>query len=415
MRVLTAAVLLLVLSVASSAGEKVTPVLAADPAVMKIVNSLEAGHGAKLPRFKVAGDINAEAKRWGLDKRGPGCRDYCLKMAWMPERKRAIFYGANHGVPHRLNDVWEHDLPSNTWYCLYGPDQSKGRKADWKDVDPDSEETKAGIIRTKRGGPAIVPHSWWNLTYDHRLKAMLTPCSWSMSNKTYFKLLKKGKHKPPLWAFYPEKKKWEPILGARGDLPRYENARQMEYVPELGGTVWTKSAGMYLYDSKANTWKQLGKKSKYGKDLPPRTSVTVYLPDRKMLVAHARAGKGKPSQGYPESMTYHYSTEKNEWKKVAHSKERNNPPPGFDAQTNFAYDSVAKVCLLWDPVYSKALWAYDPEKIKWTKLAIKGAQPPTKGKDVKLAYYDTARNVFVVNGLWVYRHKRRAKDEKAGK
>ena len=37
--------------------EKVTPVLAPDPAVMKVVNSLGEGEGAKLPRFKVAGDI----------------------------------------------------------------------------------------------------------------------------------------------------------------------------------------------------------------------------------------------------------------------------------------------------------------------------------------------------------------------
>ncbi len=388
-------------------GEKVTPVLAPDPVVMKIVNSLGAGEGAKLPRFKVAGEINAVAKRYKLDKRGPGARDYCIKMAWMPERKRAIFYGANHGVPHRLNDVWEHDLPSNTWVCLYGPDANKGHGGNWSDVDRNSEETKAGIIRTRRGGPAIIPHSWWNLTYDHELKAMLTPCSWSMSDKKLFRLLRSGKHKPPLWAFFPEKKKWEPIVGARGKLPGYENARALEYVPELGGVVWTKSAGMYLYDSEKKTWKQLGKSSRYGKELPPREAVMAYLPDRKMLVAHARAGKGAPSRGYPESKTYHYSVEKNEWKMVSHSKKKNDPPPGFDAATNFAYDRVGKVCLLWDPGYSKALWAYDPGKVKWTRLEIKGDAPPVKGRDVKLAYYDAARNVFVVNGQWVYRHKKR--------
>ena len=411
MRHATLAVCLCLVSRGLSAGEngeaKVTPVLAPDPAVMKIVNSLGEGQGANLPGFKVAGDINAVAKRYGLDKRGPGARDYCIKMAWMPERRRAIFYGANHGVPHRLNDVWEHDLPSNTWYCLYGPDANKGHGGDWSDVDPQSEETKAGIIRTKRGGPAIIPHSWWNMTYDHELKAMLTPCSWSMSHKTYFQLLKKGKHKPPIWAFFPEKKKWEPVLGAKGKLPGYENAREMEYVPELGGTLWIKSAGLYLYNSKSNEWKQLGKSSKYGKDLPPRESVTAYLPDRKMIVAHARAGKGAPSRGYPESITFHYSIEKDEWKRVLHSKEANNPPPGFDARTNFAYDSVGKVCLLWDRAYTKALWAYDPEKVKWTRLEIKGDPPPTKGRNTALAYYDAARNVFVVNGQWVYRHKRR--------
>ena len=87
---------------AAAGGEAVTPALAPDPAVMKIVNALGKGQGAKLPRFKVAGDINAVARKWGLDRRGPGNRDYCIKMAWMPERRRAIFFGANHGVPHRL-------------------------------------------------------------------------------------------------------------------------------------------------------------------------------------------------------------------------------------------------------------------------------------------------------------------------
>jgi hypothetical protein len=411
MRFVALVVGLCLLSRALPAGEggkdEVTPVLAPDPAVMKIVSSLQPGHGAKLPRFKVAGDLNAVAKRYRLDRRGPGARDYCIKMAWMPERKRAIFYGANHGVPHRLNDVWEHDLPSNTWYCLYGPDANKGHGGKWNDVDPNSEDTKAGIIRTKRGGPAIIPHSWWNMTYDSRLKAMITPCSWSMSHKTYFRLLQRGKHKPPLWAFFPEKKKWQPILGAKGQRPGYENARQMEYVPELGGTLWIKSAGVYLFNSKTKEWKLLGSRKKYGGDLPARESVTAYLADRKMIVAHSRAGRGKPSKGYPESKTHHYSIERNEWKMVLHSKEKNNPPPGFDAQTNFAYDSVGKVCLLWDATYTKALWSYDPEKIKWTKLEIKGEKPPTRGRDVKLAYYDAVRNVFVVNGQWVYRHKKR--------
>ncbi|MHC4917725.1 MAG: hypothetical protein ACYTGB_19795, partial [Planctomycetota bacterium] len=309
------------------AGEKleVTPELAPDPAVMKIVDSLGDGASAKLPAFKVAGDINDVARKYKLDKRGPGYRDYCLKMCWMPERRRAIFYGANHGGPHRLNDVWEHDLPSNTWYCLYGPDRTKGRnRSDYDDLD--WELAKTGVIRTKRGGPGNPPHSWWNMAYDPQARAMITPCTFSTCNREVWSLLKNGKHKPPMWAFYPEKKKWEPILGSTGDLPSYENARSMEYVPELGGTVWTKSAGMYLYDSKANSWKLLGKSSKYGQDLAPRECVMAYLPDRKMLVAHARWGQGAPSKGYAESKTYHYSIEKNEWKMVLHSRERNNPP-----------------------------------------------------------------------------------------
>jgi len=386
--------------------EKVTPALKPDAAVLKIIAGLGDHGSAALPAPKITGDLNAVAKRWRLDQRGPGYRDYCLKMAWMPERQRAVFYGANHGGPHRLNDVWEYDLPSNTWVCLYGPDPSKGRGADWKDVD--WEHVKDGVIRTKRGGPAIIGHSWWNMAYDPEAKAMITPCSWSMSNKKLFGLLRKGKHKPPMWAFYPEKKKWEPILDSTfdGPVPGCENARALEYVPELGGTVWTKSAGMWLYNSKTNGWKRLGTSKRYGKDLPSREQVMAYLPDRKMLVAHCRAGKGAPSRGYEKSFTCHYSIEDNKWTRTFESQKKNEPPAGMDSVTNFAYDRVGKVCLLWDSSWSKALWAYDPAAMKWTKLSPTGPPPPLKGRDVKLAYYDVQHNVFVIPGKWVYRHKR---------
>ncbi|MCX7804569.1 MAG: hypothetical protein N3A38_05190 [Planctomycetota bacterium] len=392
--------------VAGPDANRVAPELAPDPAVTKIIEEIGEGCATALPPARTAGDINDVARKYGLDKHGPGARDYCIKMAWMPDRKRAIFYGANHGVPHRLNDVWEYDLPSNTWVCLYGPDANKGHGGDWSDIDRNSEETKAGIIRTKRGGPAIIPHSWWNMTYDHGLKAMITPCSWSMSDPELFNLLNAGKHKPPFWAFFPEKKRWEPILGAKGDLPGYENARQLEYVPELNGTLWAKSDGMWLYNSKENTWKRLGRASDY-KGLPEREAVMVYLPDRKLLVAHSIAGNGVPSAGYEGSRTSHYSVEKNEWKTVFTGNEKNNPPAGFDGGTNFVYDSAGKVCLLWDAAWTRTLWAYDPETCKWTKLNPKGPPPPA-GRDAVLAYYDAARNAFVIPGKWIYRHRNAA-------
>lgn len=385
---------------------RIEPELAPDVAVLKTLNSLNDGESAMLPAFQVTGDLNAEAKRWNLDKNGPGARDYCIKMCWMPDRRRAIFYGANHGAPHRLNDVWEYDLPSNTWVCLYGPDRSKQNEAEaWEDVDWDN--IAEGVIRTKRGGPAIIPHSWWNMTYDPRLKAMITPCSWSMSHPKLFQLLKQGKHQPPLWAFYPETRRWEPILDSKGPLPSYENARAMEFVPELGGVAWTKSDGMWLFDGKENKWSRLGTSQDYGDNLPPREQVMAYLADRNLLVAHTRAGEGKPSVGYPESKTFHYAIDKNKWKMVHHSTEKNNPPPGFDAMTNFVYDPVGKVCLLWDAVYTNALWAYDPAMVQWRRLTPQGPPPPHEHRDTKLAYYDAAHNVFVLPGRWVYRHKRR--------
>lgn len=380
--------------------------LQADSLISRIVSSLGANESATLPQANTAGDLNDEAIKYGLDRRGPGKRDYCIKMVWMPDRGRAVYYGANHGVPHRLNDVWEYDLASNTWNCLYGPDVSKGNKADWKDVD--WELAKSGIIRTQRGGPAIVPHSWWNVTYDPQRRAMLTFCSWSMANPELLRLLTKGKHHPPLWAFYPDGGKWEPIFDSsfEGPRPNYENARSLEYIPELGGTLWTQSGGLWLYDSGANRWKQLGKAADYGDALPAREQVTCYAPDRKLLVAHDARGKGGSTEtGFPASQTAHYDVVANTWTVAIRSDELNHPPAGFDARTNFVYDTVAKRCLLWDPHWTKSLWSYDPGTTRWEKLSPSGPPPPTD-RDSALAYYDAAHGVFVIPGKWVYRSPR---------
>jgi hypothetical protein len=395
-------------------GEKVTPVLAPDPAVMRIINSLGAGQSARLPRFKTTGDINAVARKWKMHERGPGSRDYCIKMVWMPDRKRAIFCGANHAVPHRLNDVWEYDLPSNTWVCLYGPDKNKNwKKENWDDVVKD----KNGIFRTKRGGPANIGHTWWNITYDPKKRALLWLCSWGIDPKFAKELRRKMGARapsPPLWLFYPEQRRWERVIGSKfdGKRPRYENARALEYVPELGGTVWTATAGMWLYDSKTNTWKDLkpngGDKKAFGANAPRREQVMAYLPDKKMLVGHSGFRRGAMGKGL-RAKTSQYLTERNEWKLAFEGKPEDEIPGGHDAFTNFAYDSVGKVCLLWDTRWTKALWAYDPDTLKWTKLKPKGP-PPSGGK---LAYYDPARNVFVVNGSWVYRHKKRGKVKKS--
>jgi hypothetical protein len=375
-----------------------------DPEIGKLLSGLGAGNSALLPPPKIVGDLNDVARHYGLDKNGPGVRDYCIKMVWMPDRKRAIYYGANHGAPHRLNDVWEYDLPANTWNCLYGPDANKhGTYGDWSDVDPESAETKTGIIRTKRGGPAIIPHSWWNMTYDPGLKAMLTPCTWSMSNDAYFKLLQAGKHKPPLWSFFPEKGRWEPIVDSRidGKPPGYENARAMEYLPELGGTLWIKSDGMWLYNSVSNAWRELkpngGDLKAYQANMPDREQVAAYLPDRGIVVAHSRHGKG--------FRTTHYDIAKNEWKVAAEGEGPGAPPGGFDASTGFVYDSAGKVCLLHDPGKEPSFWAYDPAAAQWNRLQPQGAPLPT-GRNAMAAFYDVAQNVFVIPGRWMYRHRK---------
>jgi hypothetical protein len=239
---------------------------------------------------------------------------------------------------------------------------------------------------------------------------------------------KKGTHKPPLWAFYPEKKKWEPITGStfKGRRPRYHNASALEYVPELGATVWCANGwanrGMWTYNSKSNIWTNLrpngGNMKSFQSNAPGGEQVMAYAPDRTLLVGH-RGGLNR--QKVFNGATAHYPVEKNAWKRVmrrqgddcwGENKEDKKPgmPPGHDARTNFAYDRVGGVFLLLD---GKSLWAYDPDRIEWTELSPKGPPPPG-GRDGKLAYYDAARNVFVIPGMWVYRHKRQTAAAESG-
>jgi hypothetical protein len=118
---------------------------------------------------KTTGPINDTMKKLGLHERGPKPRNYCRKWVWAPDRKRALFCGANAGVPHRFNDVWEYDLASNTWGLLYEPD------ADFNAVRQMKPEQKSafnktvpmvkdGILMTSKGAPFDPIHSLWQIT-----------------------------------------------------------------------------------------------------------------------------------------------------------------------------------------------------------------------------------------------------------
>src|SRR5690606_9070749 len=99
-----------------------------DPAVETILAGLGDNSAALLPPGKVVGEFGRFAKEFKLDRNGPWGRDFTIKMAWMADRRRAFFCGANHGSPHRLNDAWEYDLPSNTWVLLYDPDYNDSNR-----------------------------------------------------------------------------------------------------------------------------------------------------------------------------------------------------------------------------------------------------------------------------------------------
>jgi RNA polymerase sigma factor (sigma-70 family) len=384
-----------------------------DPQVMKIIDSLEDGCSAYLPPLRTTGDLNEITAKYGMDRVGPNGRDYSIKMAWMPERRRAIYYGTNHWYPHRLNDVWEYDLPSNTWVCLYGPDKSKkDGEADWDDVVLDGE-----VLRTRRGGPALLANTNWQLTYDPRRRAMLWLCGWRKPPEKvrhrWPGYSAEGKSTKPMWAFYPAERRWEFFRTRRLASTKGQGSSALEYVSHLGTTVWASDRNMWALDSTANTWRALNPTRTGGGRLVPgdpeshdSEAVTVYVPDRQLLVSAGSAGNA--NEKVNNGRTNVYSFETNTWKKVA---EGPDVPAGCTHATSFAYDPVGIVCLLRGPLAgeNRGAWALDVESFKWTRLSPKGPPPPAEGKTI--GYYDPERNVWVLKSgakTWVYRYKRRA-------
>lgn len=102
------------------------PKLAPKSAVLEKLAALKPNHAVLLGKSDVVGEFNDTARRYDLHRTGPRGRDFTIKVCWAPDRRRALFCGANHGVPHRLNDVWEFDLPSLSWAMLYAPDNPRG-------------------------------------------------------------------------------------------------------------------------------------------------------------------------------------------------------------------------------------------------------------------------------------------------
>jgi hypothetical protein len=382
--------------------QAVLPSLEPNPKVTEVLAALGDNSSAILTGLKTVGEWNKLNRDHYMDKRGPTGRNYCIKAVWMPDRKRAFFCGGNHGVPHRVNDAWEFDLPSHTWVQLFAPDPDRGRGVtvlkEFEYTGKDGKLKRKKTYATKRGGPSHLGHTWWGLAYHPGMKAAV----WMnvAIDSSAAGTLKKNKVEnaymgPPMWAFYPFEKKWKPVL-SDGPWPCSPFAGAMEYVPELGGLAWMtggwNGCGVWAYSAEKNAWKGV-----YGDKLrsPIYESVTAYDPVNKVIVAQT-----------PNRETYHFSLEKKTWERILNpGKTSKDHPIGFDAKTPFFYDSVSKVCLL---NHGSAMWAYDAGAKKWTALKFNGPAMPNGPE--KISYYDPERNVFVCNRgtkTWVYRYKRR--------
>jgi hypothetical protein len=326
-------------------------------------------------------------------------------MVWGEDRKRALYMGANHGVPHKMNDTWEYDLPSNTWVLLKPPDYNSR---------PGFEKTNAkivvrdGMAMTENGNPVLAGHVFWGLTYDPRLRELL------VMNKHAPKGLEGVYPGPWLFAFDPAKRSWRPVK-TPAPYPYRHFGCSFDYIPDIGKSLWVngstwKAPGTWTYDSRTNTWKNLHPRGPEDARRKSRNeAVTAYDSHSKVLVA--AIGK----------RTYHYDIEKTTWTLVVNEPEDSAKAPfAADYVTTFGYDPVGQVCLLCKPAgrdrwnYNHKvpceIWAYSVTDKAWTKLTP-GGPPSPKCNRAPCGYFDPARNVFV--NCWgttvrVYRYKRAA-------
>jgi hypothetical protein len=319
-------------------------------------------------------------------------------MAWAPDRKRVLYCGGAYGQG-ATNDVWEYDLAANAWVLLYVPDQPM--KENWK-----TAVVKDEVVQTPRGGPTSPTHLWSGLTYDSDRHMLL----WVQSNEKLFMTVTNMKIPreqiywgPQLWGYLPFEGRWEFQKGAAAELPsslkRGANcAGLLEYVPELDGAVLSNpDNGTNIYSTRSKKWEFLDMKPSSG-----RESVSCYDSTNKLVIAHRgdEAG-GKTSRAW--SSTWHFKVAEKKWEKI-----NVEGPPAHDKDTVLYHDPLSGHCLL-HRIRAMELWAYDAKAPKWTKLEPSLAPPGPSGYRGDPAYFDPARNVFVMvreNGPWVYRYKR---------
>ena len=386
--------------VVASATDSTEPALEPDTAVLAKLEALGDNSCCILDGTRIIEDLGDFAKGWHrMKETGPTGRDFTIKMVWMPDRKRAFFCGANHNSPHRFNDAWEYDLASNTWVLLYTPDYND--RGPITDDDKQTLVLQDGWLRTKKGGPAHPAHTWWGLTYDPKLKAALWYCAWP-PYRLQDKLDAIGAAKedlypgPPLWAFHPSEKRWEPIPTEK-PWPRNAFGASLEYIPELGGSLWQYRDHTWLFDAEERSWNLLCAEKA---SLPIETLV-CYDPGRDLLIAH----RGPVKDSLPR--TWHMSLKggmPSDWEQVLEAADL---PNGHDARSWMYFDPVSKVALLYERE-TKAIWSYNPDEKKWTELAPQGPPPPFEPRERVIAYMDLARGVFVVIGygrVWCYRYR----------
>ena len=374
------------------------PVARADEAILKRLASMPPNHGLRLGEARLVGDFNEVARRFDLHKTGPRSRDFCRKMVWAPERQRALFAGANHGSPHRLNDVWEFDLAAMAWTLLYAPDNPRT----YGGLGPDASDVvfRDGVLQTRRGGPAVIGHTWSGLTYDPRARRMLFMNTWPINVDPLVRQVGGDPADryigPPLWSFDPAARNWAPLKTA-APWPRAALGALLQDVPEMGGQVWHLNdwqlRATWLLGA-GHAWKKVADPTitaGFERNAPGRELVGYHDAKRQLIIAQCRRN------------TFHFDTQSRRWARVVAHDSVDALPDGHDAHTVFHGDAVTGRGYLLD-FRTRELWAYEPDRARWDLLSPSG-DPLPAGKRM-LAYFDHALGVMVVlndTEVWAYR------------
>ncbi|MEX1095979.1 MAG: hypothetical protein WED34_08010 [Planctomycetales bacterium] len=433
------------LAMAAAQAAETTPP-ADDPEVAELLESLEPNTGLYLPKFKTAGEGRDLVS--GFSTKGPDVRDYGNKLAYAPDRGTGMYCGANHGAPHRLNDVSEFHLGSNTWRLLLPPaggdhgrvDRAHGAIRQNKDVEQNKAflrewytehvAVKDGYLQTTANGGPVGPwHTWDGIAYDAAAKKLL----WAVldtdevlkskvrayaehTGQDAGKLLEQFRPGTGLYAYDPAANRWSRAL-TDGPRPYLRGmGGSLIYVPEWKKTIWYCAAqnvspndfAMWTYDAIANKWEDL--KPNGGRSLFDVVHKDKAAPSSEVQMAYSP--KHKKLVAVLGDSTYVYDLDRNEWKGAV-VDERNQ---AHDASTVFSYDSVNDVFLFlnrlkgqYDPAVE--LRAFRLDTNKWETLSPKGELVRKVPYGGLSSYFDPAHNVFVVyndtDRMWVYRHATR--------
>lgn len=450
-RVAAGMLIAIIASLGGAAGSAAADVYEDDPAVVAVLDALKPGQSAVLPEVRV--DAGGD-ERFGYQKFGPGQRDYCNKMPWAEDRGTALYAGGNHQVPHRMNDVWEYHLGSNTWHLLYAPDG--GNAGEHKGAyfltsrtlvhNPDTELTdkqkqqieayrkwwtehvqlKDGHITTRRGGPVMPAHTWDAFTYDPRAKRLL----WGMgvnpaaqpatrarfTGQTVEQVeAKLDENYTPMWMFDPAGKKWIHYRTDKRRAALRGMGATMHFIPQLGKSIWYVAAQnvspaayeMWTYDAVADEWEEL--KPNGGKSIDELATKLKIAPMSELQVAYSP--KDRELVAVLKHDTFMYDIDANAWSKLV-TDERIF---GHDAKSVFAFDEATGEFLLAFPPDGRGkdlkLAALSLDTKQWRIVEPDGPPPPVTKYGSYMGYYDPRHRVFVVQGryskrMWVYRHKR---------